>query len=211
MSILESLRTATTGLTTNKLRAALTMLGIIIGVASVVALMSVGEGVEASITGEIQGLGANLIFVTADQPEDSTAPAFVTTADAEALTDPFNAPALVAVAPAMQGQLRVSHDDEDATLTVSGTNGDYDEIRSLDLSMGGFLTDADVQLADLHLTFVLAGQFFNRWYQSHARLAVVRPDIHHHRDIGASHFLVKVFVVELDGFLFARSIKSQPA
>jgi putative ABC transport system permease protein len=144
MSIIESLRTATNGLTTNKMRAALTMLGIIIGVASVVALMSVGEGVEASITGEIQGLGANLIFVTADQPDDSAAPAFVTTADAEALADPFNAPALVAVAPAMQGQLRVSHGDEDATLTVSGTNGDYDEIRSLDLSMGGFLTAADL-------------------------------------------------------------------
>ena len=60
MSIYESLRTATTGLTTNKMRAALTMLGIIIGVASVVALLSVGEGVEASITGEIEGLGSNL-------------------------------------------------------------------------------------------------------------------------------------------------------
>jgi putative ABC transport system permease protein len=144
VSILESLRTALTGLTTNKLRATLTMLGIIIGVASVVALMSVGEGVEASITGEIQGLGANLIFVIADQPEDSTVPAYLTTADAEALADPFNTPALVAVSPAMQGQLRVSHDDEDATLTISGTNGDYDEVRSLDLSMGGFLTDADL-------------------------------------------------------------------
>ena len=116
MSIYESLRTATTGLTTNKMRAALTMLGIIIGVASVVALLSIGEGVEEAITGEIQGLGANLIFITADQPEDSTSPAFITTADAEALEDPFNAPSLVAVAPAMQGNLRVDHGDEAASL-----------------------------------------------------------------------------------------------
>jgi putative ABC transport system permease protein len=144
MSIFESLRTAVTGLTTNKMRAALTMLGIIIGVASVVTLMSVGEGVEASITGEIQGLGANLIFAVADQPEDATAPAYLTTADAEAMADPFNAPSVVAVSLAMQGQLRVSHDDEDATLTISGTNGKYDEVRSVDLSMGGFLTDADL-------------------------------------------------------------------
>ena len=71
MNLYESLRTAMIGLTTNKMRAALTMLGIIIGVASVVALMSIGEGVEAMITGEIQGLGSNLIFVVADQPEDS--------------------------------------------------------------------------------------------------------------------------------------------
>jgi len=144
MTIFESLRTASMGLTTNKMRAALTMLGIIIGVASVVALMSIGEGVQESITGEIQDLGSNLLFVMAEQPEDSTAPVYLTTSDAEALADPFNAPALVSVAPTMQGQLRVSHDDEDATLTVSGTNGQYDEVRSLDLSMGGFLTDADL-------------------------------------------------------------------
>ena len=106
MSVYESLRTAVTGLTTNKMRAALTMLGIIIGVASVVALMSVGEGVQASITSEIQGLGSNLIFVTADQPEDATMPAYVTTRDVEALADPFNAPSLSAVAPTAQGRLR---------------------------------------------------------------------------------------------------------
>jgi putative ABC transport system permease protein len=144
MSIIESLRTATTGLTTNKMRAALTMLGIIIGVGSVIALLSVGEGVEASITNEIQGLGANLLFITTDQPEDSTAPAYLTTADAEALADPFNAPALVAAAPTMQGQLRVTHDSEAANMTISGTNDQYDEVRSLDLSMGGFLTAADL-------------------------------------------------------------------
>ena len=144
MSIIESLRTAITGLTTNKMRAILTMLGIIIGVASVVALLSVGEGVEASITGEIEGLGTNLLYVTADQAEDSSAPAYLTTADAEALADPLNAPALVAVAPTMQGQLRVTHDDEAANLSVSGTNSLYDDVRSLDLSMGGFLTGTDL-------------------------------------------------------------------
>jgi putative ABC transport system permease protein len=145
MSIFESLRTAMTGLTTNKLRAALTMLGIIIGVASVVALLSIGEGVQETITGEIQGLGSNLLFVRADQPEDSTAPAYITTADAVALADPFNTPSLVAVAPTMQGQLRVSHGEESTSLTVIGTNGQYDDVRSLELVMGGFLTEADLE------------------------------------------------------------------
>jgi len=144
MSIYESLHTAMTGLTTNKMRAALTMLGIIIGVASVVALLSIGEGVEEAITGEIEGLGSNLIFITADQPEDSTSPAYLTTADAEALADPFNAPSLVAVAPAMQGQLRVSHGDEATNLTVSGTNAHFADVRSLEAAMGGFLTGADL-------------------------------------------------------------------
>jgi len=144
MSIIESLRTALTGLTTNKMRAALTMLGIIIGVASVVALLSIGEGVEASITSEIQGLGSNLIFVTADRPDDQSAPAYVTTADAEALADPFNAPSLAKVAPTMQGQLHVSHGDEDLTLTVMGTTDQYAAIRSMEPAMGGFLIGSDL-------------------------------------------------------------------
>ena len=144
MNIIESLRTAVTGLTTNKLRAILTMLGIIIGVGSVVTLMSVGEGVEASITGEIQGLGANLLFVTADRPEDSTAPAYVTTADAEALADPFNVPSVTIVAPAMQGQLRVAHGDLDENLTVSGTTSQYAVLRNMEVVLGGFLTRADL-------------------------------------------------------------------
>jgi putative ABC transport system permease protein len=143
MSIYESLRTAVGGLTTNKLRAALTMLGIIIGVGSVVALMSIGAGVEATITSEIQGLGANLLFITADQPEDSP-PVYLTTADAEALADPFNAPALVAVSPTTQGQLRVTHGEEGTNLTVSGTNALYDDVRNLELVMGGFLTQGDL-------------------------------------------------------------------
>ena len=144
MNIYESLRTAVTGLTTNKMRAILTMLGIIIGVGSVVTLMSVGEGVEASITGEIQGLGANLLFVTADRPEDSTTPAYVTTADAEALADPFNVPSLAVVAPAMQGQLRVSYGDQDENLTVSGTTSQYAGLRNMEMVLGGFLTQADL-------------------------------------------------------------------
>ncbi|MGD9049595.1 MAG: ABC transporter permease [Anaerolineae bacterium] len=144
MNLYESLRTALTGLTTNKMRAALTMLGIIIGVGSVVALMSIGEGVEAMITGEIQGLGSNLIFVVADQPEDSTARAYLTTTDAEALADPFEVPTLVGVSPMMQGNLRVAHGENAENLTVSGTNAEYGDIRNLELVMGGFLTEADL-------------------------------------------------------------------
>jgi putative ABC transport system permease protein len=144
MSIYESLRTATTGLTTNKMRAALTMLGIIIGVASVVALLSIGEGVEEAITGEIQGLGSNLIFITPEQPEDSTTPAYITTDDAKALGDPFNAPSLIAIAPVMQGNLRVTHGDEATSLTVSGTNAQYEGVRNVELVLGDFLTDADI-------------------------------------------------------------------
>ncbi|MBN1657014.1 MAG: ABC transporter permease [Anaerolineae bacterium] len=145
MSVVESLRTAASSMAANKMRALLTMLGIIIGVASVVALLSLGEGVEASITGEIEGLGSNLVYVTPSQPEEATAPAYLTAEDGEALSDRFNAPALVAVAPTMQGKLRVEHGNTVQDLTVSGTNSLFAEVRSLDLAMGGFLTDVDLE------------------------------------------------------------------
>ena len=144
MNLYESLRTAVTGLTSNKLRAALTMLGIIIGVASVVTLLSVGAGVEATIADQIQSIGSNLIFVFPDQPEDSVAPAYLTAEDAEALADPFNAPALVGVAPSVQGNLRATDGEEATNATVSGTNGHYADVRSLDMALGGFLTEADL-------------------------------------------------------------------
>jgi putative ABC transport system permease protein len=144
MSFLESLRTAATGIAANKMRAALTMLGIIIGVASVVALMSVGEGVEESITGQIQSIGSNLLFVTAQQPKDSDAPAYVTSEDAEALSDPFNAPAVVAVAPSVQGQRRASYGSEAINMTVAGTTSEFFAVRARDLQLGGPLTPADI-------------------------------------------------------------------
>src|SRR5947208_2566166 len=63
MNILESARIAVRALTANKLRAALTMLGIIIGVAAVIALVSIGRGAEKAITGQIESVGTNLLYV----------------------------------------------------------------------------------------------------------------------------------------------------
>src|SRR5712692_6691716 len=63
MNILESFRIALRSLGANKLRAGLTMLGVIIGVAAVIALVSIGRGASASITAQIQSIGTNLLFV----------------------------------------------------------------------------------------------------------------------------------------------------
>jgi putative ABC transport system permease protein len=163
VSIIESLRTAATGLTTNKLRAALTMLGIIIGVASVVALLSLGQGVEATISSQIQSIGSNLLFVTADRPEDATGPVYVTSEDAQALADPFDVPALVAVAPAVQGQRRVTHGDNAKNLTIVGTNSSFAPVRNLEVVAGGFLTDAD--LADQAQVAVLGWRAYSDLFE----------------------------------------------
>ena len=63
MDWFESLLAAWDSLTANKMRAGLTMLGVIIGVAAVIALLSIGQGVQTSITGSISGAGSNLLFV----------------------------------------------------------------------------------------------------------------------------------------------------
>ena len=75
MDLFDNFRIALRALSANKLRSALTMLGIIIGVASVVALMAIGTGATASITGQVQGTGSNLISVSPGQLRAGPAPA----------------------------------------------------------------------------------------------------------------------------------------
>ena len=66
MTLLETIKTALSSLGANKLRSGLALLGIVIGVTAVITLMSIGRGTTQQITGIIQGLGTNLLFV---QPE----------------------------------------------------------------------------------------------------------------------------------------------
>src|SRR6478672_5460076 len=63
MSLVESVRIALRALAANRLRALLTMLGMMIGVAAVISLMSVGRGAQVAVTAQIQGLGTNLLFI----------------------------------------------------------------------------------------------------------------------------------------------------
>ena len=144
MSIFESLRTSLEAIASNKLRASLTILGIVIGVAAVIALSALGQGVQAMVSDSIEDLGSNLIQVMPSQPDDSTDPAYLTMGDTAALADPFNAPALVVVAPQASGNLPVVYGEESANLTIAGTNEHMASIQTLDISMGGFLTAADL-------------------------------------------------------------------
>src|SRR5258708_26543277 len=80
MDLFDNFRIALRALSANKLRSALTMLGIIIGVASVVALMAIGTGATASITGQVQGTGSNLVSVSPGQLRAGPGPASANTA-----------------------------------------------------------------------------------------------------------------------------------
>ena len=143
MNLTESLLTALDSLLTNKMRAVLTMLGVIIGVAAVIALLSIGNGVSASITGEIQAIGSNLITIITDQ-ENSGGYQALSMGDVEILADPFYAPAVKQVAAEVQGNQQVLHGSQDTRVTVSGVTANYFDVRSLTVETGDGLTENDL-------------------------------------------------------------------
>ena len=87
MNLFQSFIEALESLSTNKLRSALTILGIVIGVGAVIALISIGRGAGNSITGSIQGIGTNLLFVFRGGSEDVRNPRPITMSDVDAIAD----------------------------------------------------------------------------------------------------------------------------
>ena len=133
MSTLETIRTAISSLGANKLRAGLALLGIVIGVTAVITLMSIGRGTTEQITGIIQGLGTNLLFV---QPEGDGQ---LTLGDAEALVDPVYAPTVLAAAPEVRTFATLVAGHENTTAQVVGVTPEYLEARNLELASGMFI------------------------------------------------------------------------
>ena len=107
MRITENLKIAINSLRSNKLRAALTMLGIMIGVAAVITLLSIGDGVTRFVAEQFSGLGTNLIFVIPTQEEqgrpgsDPLSESTLTLRDAELLADVARVPGATAVSPVL--------------------------------------------------------------------------------------------------------------
>lgn len=148
MSIAQAFLEALESISGNKLRSGLTVLGIVIGVAAVIAMLAVGNGAEASITGSISSIGTNLLFVFRGSPESQQeAPDRssarndrpLTLADAEALADPFAAPSVAVVAPAIQGNGIITFAGENASTTITGVTPEYFSVRNLELSEGEFI------------------------------------------------------------------------
>ncbi len=146
MKFLEGIRLALRALTTNKLRSALTMLGIIIGVGAVITLMSVGEGVQDYITQQFEAIGTNIFFVIPGSFEQELRrPAYLTLRDAEALKDPLEAPDVLRVAPLVQGTTLVTTPGRDRRVEVSGVTPDYAPVRAWSTTAGQFISAADEQ------------------------------------------------------------------
>jgi len=139
MNALELLRLALSRLRTSRLRAALTMLGVVIGVASVVALVGVGQGTTTNITTRLASLGTNLLTIS---PTGNATGAGLTTDDAAAIAKLDN---VAAVAPEVQTSGTLVVGTKSVTTSIVGTSADYAHVRAYDVWQGTFLTPASVE------------------------------------------------------------------
>ncbi|MGD9093165.1 MAG: ABC transporter permease [Anaerolineales bacterium] len=139
MNIWQTFLEALESLTANKMRSGLTVLGIVIGVAAVIAMLGIGTGAEASITGQIDSIGTNLLYVS--QGGEASNPEPLTLEDAEAISDPLLAPSVLHVAPILQGQSEVTITGENTITSLVGVTSDYFSTQDVSLAEGELISE----------------------------------------------------------------------
>ncbi|HEV8697820.1 MAG TPA: ABC transporter permease, partial [Candidatus Limnocylindrales bacterium] len=143
MNVTELLRLALSRLRTQRVRAALTMLGVIIGVASVVALVGVGQGTTSNITTQLASLGTNLLTINpTEQESDGSTTLTVEDADAIGQLD-----GVAAIAPEVSTSQTIVAGDKTTTTTIVGTTAAYPAVRAYSIWQGSSLTDVSVDRA----------------------------------------------------------------
>ncbi|WP_029289802.1 ABC transporter permease [Cellulomonas sp. HZM] len=150
MTWLETLRTGLSAVRSHGLRSALTVLGILIGIAAVILTVGLGLGTQRDVSAQISSLGSNLLIVTPGSSTGSDgvrggfgSAATLTAADAEALASTTNTPDVSGVAPEKSTSLSLEANDTNWTTSVTGTTPDWLDVRSRELELGTFLTAAD--------------------------------------------------------------------
>jgi|JFJP01.1.fsa_nt_gi putative ABC transport system permease protein len=145
----ENFKIAIRALRANKMRSVLTMLGIVIGVATVVALLSIGNGATASITDSIQSGGSNLLTISPGRQQttmpgmgQSQTASYLYYSDFELLEQTLTGE-ITAIVPLYQSSYTVKFGDESFSSPVSGVMEDHAQVRSFTMSDGRFITDGD--------------------------------------------------------------------
>jgi putative ABC transport system permease protein len=146
MSILNNIRIALRALKANKLRSSLTVLGIVIGVAAVVALLSIGKGATQGITSQVEGMGTNLITVTTSRMFGPGGGGAATTAsllysDYEAIITKVSN--IAGIAPYYQSQEAVATSNRTSNYSVIGITPSYETVTLQTIELGRFLTSSD--------------------------------------------------------------------
>jgi putative ABC transport system permease protein len=145
----ESILIALAGLKANKLRALLTMLGIIIGVGAVIAMVSIGMGVKDKVATSIAGLGSNLLVVTPGASNAGgsrqAAGSGITLNEKDALAISQEVSGINLVAPSVGRSYQVVFGNQNWTTSVQGTTPDIQGIRNYNVEEGSFFTNQDVE------------------------------------------------------------------
>lgn len=146
---LDSLSAAWSGVITHKLRSSLTMLGIVIGITAVIALMSIGRGVETEIISQIESLGSNVVFITPGWTTEEEAWAAggsaqtLTQEDAAAIAE--QVPSVSSVAPVLASNLQAVVGGENVGTQVFGVTPEHMQVNNLEIAHGAFFTEYDYQ------------------------------------------------------------------
>jgi putative ABC transport system permease protein len=149
VNLLSVLRVAMRAMTRNKMRTALTMLGIIIGVAAVIVTLAIGQGARASVEAQIQSLGTNMIMIFSGSVSRGGAHSGMggstrlTEEDAEAIAKEVHG--VEAVAPTLRTVAQVVHEELNWSTSIQGASPEFAIVRNWSASEGSMLTDADVR------------------------------------------------------------------
>ncbi|MDN3017073.1 ABC transporter permease [Paenibacillus sp. BSR1-1] len=137
MGILQSIKMALRSIQSNKLRSALTMLGMIIGVSSVIVLVSIAQGSAKNVTSQINQLGTNLLTINTFGTD------LTLTEDKINVLSKLNG--VKALSPVVSGRVNVKKDRTTSQVTLTGTNADYSKVRDTKVSNGRFINDLDIE------------------------------------------------------------------
>ena len=151
MTILDILFETYSALSSNKIRSGLTMLGIIIGISSVIAMVSIGQGAQSTIQANIQSIGSNLITVSPGVQRGAGiqisggqgSARSLTQADADAITKEITL--AKAVSPELSGRYQVVSKGKNTNTSVLGSTPAYPVVRNVEIDEGNFITDQNLK------------------------------------------------------------------
>jgi putative ABC transport system permease protein len=151
VNIIDAVPIALRALAANKMRSALTMLGIIIGVGAVITLMAAGQGAQKGITSRIAGLGSNLLFITPGKPTDNPtnnplagSVYTLVLSDSQAINNPERFPYVESVTSQVFFDAMLSANGHTFQTKVTGTTPDYEYTRNHYVAEGRFINDDDI-------------------------------------------------------------------
>ncbi len=149
MNLAESVKVALDGLSANKIRSGLTMLGVIIGVAAVITMIAIGQGARQRTMATIQSMGTNVLTVMSGQARFGMVRAGMgsvqTLTYEDALAIEKSCPAVERVAPELRMQAQVKHKNMNTMTSIIGTTPEYPSIRNYKIEKGRFFTDKDLR------------------------------------------------------------------